>query len=233
MPDTLAPRRILGVLVPYFNSVVEPELAALRPQGVSNQTARFSLDANVLEDIVGAAEKLTTCGVEAFVVGLAAEPFPGGMELLEQGARDLRERTGLPVFTASHATQAALRSIGARCVAVATPFDAEGNGHVRAVYEAAGFDVAAVDGLACAGFDQIARSTKEDILAVFDRLAASDADVLVQVGTGLPVLDLVSGLEDRFDRPVVACNVASYWQALRETGIDDRVIGYGRLLAEH
>jgi hypothetical protein len=48
MPNTIAPRGLFGVLVPWFNSVVEPELADLRPAGVSNQTARFALDATVL-----------------------------------------------------------------------------------------------------------------------------------------------------------------------------------------
>jgi hypothetical protein len=51
MPDTIAPRKVFGVLAPYFNSVVEPELADLRPPGVSNQTARFALDAEVLQNI--------------------------------------------------------------------------------------------------------------------------------------------------------------------------------------
>ena len=36
-----------------------------------------------------------------------------------------------------------------------------------------------------------------------------------------------------FDRPVVTCNAAAYWQALRETGIDDRLDGFGRLFATH
>ena len=39
----------LGVLVPWFNTAVQPELEALRPVGVSNQTARFALDAKVVE----------------------------------------------------------------------------------------------------------------------------------------------------------------------------------------
>ncbi len=68
----------LGVLVPYFNSVVQPELEALRPSQVTNQTARFSLDADVLDDIAQAAEKLCACGLEALIVGLTTESFPGG-----------------------------------------------------------------------------------------------------------------------------------------------------------
>ncbi len=58
MSGTLPYRRVFGVLVPYFNTAVEPELADLRPGGVWNETARFILDANVLDNIVDAAQEL-------------------------------------------------------------------------------------------------------------------------------------------------------------------------------
>jgi maleate isomerase len=141
MPDTLSPRKILGVLVPYFNTVVQPELDDLRPAGVSNQTARFTLDAAVVQNIREAAEKLTACGPEALLIGLSTEAFPNGLALLAQGAGELHEGTGLPVFTASHATHAALRHLGATRVGVVTPFDAGANEHVRAALESAGFVV--------------------------------------------------------------------------------------------
>jgi maleate isomerase len=33
-------------------------------------------------------------------------------------------------------------------------------------------------------------------------------------------------------KPVIALNTATYWHALRTCGIDDKVRGFGRLLAE-
>ncbi len=49
----------------------------------------------------------------------------------------------------------------------------------------------------------------------------------------LPVVHLVDELENALGKPVIACNAASYWQALREMGIDDKIHGFGRLLAEY
>ena len=49
---------------------------------------------------------------------------------------------------------------------------------------------------------------------------------------GLPVVGLVDELERAFAKPVVACNAAMYWQALRAIGVDDRMAGRGRLLAD-
>ena len=34
-------------------------------------------------------------------------------------------------------------------------------------------------------------------------------------------------------KPVIAINAATYWHALRATGLDDRMQGFGRLLSHH
>lgn len=232
MVDTIAHRKIFGVLVPYFNSVVEPELANLRPPGVSNQTARFTLDADVLRDITDTAKSLASCGAEAMIVGLSPESFPGGLDLLRQGVGQVIEATHLPVFTASDANHAALRHIGVRRIAIATPFDAEGNSHVAASYEAAGFSVIRIAGLGCTAFDRIAQTGSDDIRRLFRNVDCEGPEALVQVGTGLPVLHLVDELERTHRKPVIACNAAVYWQALRESGIDDEVPGFGGLLGK-
>ena len=35
------------------------------------------------------------------------------------------------------------------------------------------------------------------------------------------------------DKPVIAINTATYWWALRQNGIEDRVQGFGSLLSHH
>ena len=57
--------------------------------------------------------------------------------------------------------------------------------------------------------------------------------MILQVGTALPVVALIAGLEARHGKPIVACNAALYWQALRAAGIDDPIKGYGTLLERH
>lgn len=229
MPDTLAPRKVLGVLVPYFNSVVEPELADLRPAGVTNQTGRFTMDANVLENVRANGAQLMTCGAEALLIGLSTESIPGGLAILEQGVARLADDTGLPVFTASHATRAALRALGVESIAVVTPFDDASNAHVRAAFEEVGLRIVGLHGLACPSLDRIGHVPEDDILEAFRRADHSEADAIVQVGTGLPAVRWIPALEERHAKPVVAANAALYWQALRETGVDDAIPGAGQL----
>jgi len=123
-------------------------------------------------------------------------------------------------------------ALDARRIGVVTPFDASANQCVQAAFEANGFEVARVGGLACPDLDSIGRTPLDAIRRAFRETNGADVEALVQVGTGLPVVGLVDELERAFAKPVVACNAAMYWQALRAIGVDDRMAGRGRLLAD-
>ena len=60
-----------------------------------------------------------------------------------------------------------------------------------------------------------------------------DVDAIVQVGTNLAMARLAGIAEFWLDKPVIAINTATYWWALRQNGINDRIDGFGSLLLEH
>jgi maleate isomerase len=231
--NRLGNRHVFGVLVPDFNSVVEPELAALCVPGVTNQTTRFPLDASVLENIAVAAERLMASGVQSFLIGLSTESFPGGLGLLDQGVALLTERTGLPVHSPTRGVVEALTTLKAHRLGIVTPFDDAANVNVRTTYEELGFEVASIVGLDRPGFEVIASTPDDETLRGFSTVAQTEVDAFVQVGTGLPMLHLVDQLERRFDRPVISSNTALYWSALRAAGIADSISDKGNLLAIH
>ena len=57
-------------------------------------------------------------------------------------------------------------------------------------------------------------------------------DTIMQVGTNLPMARVAGMAEFWLGKPVIALNTATYWHALRQCGIGDKVQGFGRLLAE-
>jgi len=59
-----------------------------------------------------------------------------------------------------------------------------------------------------------------------------DVDAIVQVGTNLSMVRLAAAAELLLGKPVIAINTATYWHALRQNGIDDKIQGFGRLLEE-
>jgi maleate isomerase len=65
------------------------------------------------------------------------------------------------------------------------------------------------------------------------RVSRGRVDAVVQVGTNLAMAALAADAERRLGKPVIAINTATYWYALREYGIRDRVTGWGSLLEHH
>ena len=233
MTDTLGHRAVIGVMTPAMNTVVEPELAALRPAGVTNQMQRFRLGGDAIsDDLFEEAAKLMDCGPAALAIGLTTDAGPGGPAKLAERCAALEAETGVPVLNASAADYAALEALGARRIAVVTPFAPEIDAHVKANTEAAGFEVAAIAGTCAPSLPAIVETPLDDIRAVFARVAVSGIDAILQVGTALPAVALIEEIEAAHGRPVVACNAALYWRTLRRLGIDDAVPGYGALLRE-
>ena len=230
MTDTLAPRAIIGVMTPAMNTVVQPELEALRPPGVTNQMQRFRLGGErISDDLFDEAAKLMDCNPRALAVGLTTDAGAGGVAKLASVCDLLQARIGIPVFNASIATQEALRHLGARRIAVLTPFDDEVNRNVRENIEAGGFEVVAIEGTEAPSLPAICETPLDQIRDLARRLAASDCDAIAQVGTALPVVGLIDQLERETSKPIVACNAAVYWQALRIANINDPLPGYGCL----
>ena len=233
MVDTLAPRGIIGVMTPAMNTVVQPELELLRPHGVTNQMQRFRLGGEMIsDDLIDEAEKLMDCQPRAIAVGLTTDAGPGGVAKLAARCQELKTHIGIPVSNASAADHDALRKFGAKRVAVVTPFNADIDQNVKTNTEEAGFEVLAIKGTEAPSLPAICETSVEDITSVFDRVADCDCDAILQVGTALPVVSLIAELEARYQKPIVACNAAVYWQALRMAGIHDQFSGYGRLFEE-
>ena len=173
------------------------------------------------------------CNPAALAIGLTTDAGPGGVAKLSGLCQELAERLSIPVLNASEADHEALRAMGARRVGVVTPFNAETNENVLLNVEEAGFEVVAIDGTEAPSLPAICQTAIEDIRQTFMKVAESDCDAILQVGTALPVVALLDDLERETAKPVVACNAALYWQTLRAIGIDDQIPGFGRLLSSY
>ena len=234
MSDTLAPRAIIGVMTPAMNTVVQPELELLRPEGVTNQMQRFRLGGDrISTDLADEADKLMDCNPVALAVGLTTDAGPGGVAKIDSVCRDLASKIGIPVCNASIATQQALRAIGAQRIAVMTPFNAEIDEVVKANIEAGGFEVIAIKGTEAPSLPAICETPLHQIRELAHQLAETDCDAIAQIGTALPMVALLDELEEHTGKTIVACNLAVYWQTLRAAGITDAITGYGKLLANH
>ncbi|MFW6642053.1 arylmalonate decarboxylase [Nocardiopsis algeriensis] len=246
MTTVLAPRAVFGVIVPSTNTVVEDEYYRMRPEGVSYHAGRILIEHADLSDrasfevfleglraqIQGAIDSVLTCLPDHLIMGMSAETFWGGAQGNAEFEQWVRDVSGLEVTSGAAACDAALKALGARRIGVITPYQPIADEQVRRYFTEIGYDVAAVHGLRCSSATSIAHVTPDELEQAFRTVDGEDVDVLVQAGTNLPVVGLADRLERELGKPVIAINSATVWHALRTRGIDDKIMGAGRLLRE-
>ena len=244
MTDSLGWRHRFGVLSPSTNTVVQPDMEAMRPAGVTNHYSRIytpNADAVSSESFLAgvsligrntldAVTSVMTSAPDSLVMGMSAVTFIGGMAGADAFQASLEQASGLRVSSGSHATAAALRAYGAKRVAFLSPYFPAANTEVRRYLTEAGFEVVRDHCLQCPSWTAIAAIPAATIRAAFRALDGDDVDAIVQVGTNLSAVRLCAAAELWLGKPVIAINVATYWNALRTCGIDEKVAGIGRLL---
>ena len=247
MTDILGWRHRFGVLGPSTNTVVQPDLEAMRPVGVTNHYSRiFTPNANAVSNesfmagatVIGnntldAVTSVMTSSPDSLVMGMSAVTFFGGMAGADKFQALLENASGLKVSIGSHATAAALRAYKTvRRVAFMSPYFPTANAEVRRYLQDAGYTVVRDRCLQCPSWTAIAAIPPTTIRDTFRELDGDDVDAIVQVGTNLSAARLCAAAELWLGKPVIAINTAIYWNALRMQGIHDKVAGFGRLLEE-
>ncbi|MGW4795895.1 maleate cis-trans isomerase family protein [Nonomuraea sp. NPDC004297] len=246
MTDALGWRRKFGVIAPSTNTIVEPDFYRMTVPGVTAHFSRIhirdqSMDGDdgmrrlltqIRDEIGAACERVMTCEPDYMVMGMSAETFWGGVEGNRRFVRQIRDLTGLEVATGAEACERALRLYGARRIGVVTPYQPVGDENVVRFFSEIGFEVSAIEGLKCPTAVSIAHVPEAELRAAVTRVARG-ADAVVQCGTNLSMVGLADEAERWLGLPVIAINAATWWMALRDNGIDDRVRGAGSLLREH
>ena len=252
----IARRAQIGVVIPSTNTGVEYDLQKFCLDGVTWHPSRFWIElrnwADEVEssgddtdtvferfleimrgEIPQALRYVISAKVKHIMLGMSAETFWGGLEGSIEFEKGIREHIGdLGLTTGATATKEALDCFGARTLSVITPYPPVGDDNVRQYFEEIGYTVKSVKGLNRPSATAIAETSIQEVMAAVREVDGDDVDAIVQCGTNLSTLDLFPTLEHVLEKPLIPINVATIWHALRACGIDDKVIGKGRLMEE-
>jgi maleate isomerase len=143
-----------------------------------------------------------------------------------------RVRPEVPVITPIGAARAALRALGARRIALLTPYVVETTRPMAAHLVAEGFDVVRSSCLGLEDDREMARLEGASLIDAATRADDPDAEALFVSCTALPALAVVAEIEARLGKPVVTSNQASIWAMRRLAGLNAPVAGFGRLMAD-
>lgn len=127
----------------------------------------------------------------------------------------------------------ALTTLGAKRIAVATPYLDEINQREAEYMTAAGFEITNIQGLNIEKDSDMIRVRPDFIADYAAGVDTPDADALFISCGALRSIDVVDALEQRLGKPVICSNQAMAWDVLRRAGISDAIDGYGTLLRSH
>jgi maleate cis-trans isomerase len=234
----------IGLIIPASNTTCEVELAKLCPEGVATASSRIMFEPTVagLRRMVQSVERAATelacerisdlimfcCTVGSMIEGPEHDTKIIGM---------IEEKTGIRATTTTTAVIQALRHLGVRRLAVATPYTADINAIEASALESFGFEVTCIDSVYKDVLPRdfrntmIAECTDSQVYRLARGVDSPEADAIFLSCVNLPAIDLIECLESDCGKPVVSSNQASMWQALRLLGIGGGVRGFGRLLA--
>jgi maleate cis-trans isomerase len=229
--------------VPFTNTNLEPDMAMIRPDGVSMHFARLGgYDADEIPDEtqmqgLGASDLeeplrlLNGVKPEVVFYGCTSATLTHGPGFDRQLAARIKADSGAETVTAAGALVLALTGLKAKRIGFASPY-------VPAINDMA------IRFLSDMGFDTVQRMDVEGVLDndgqgalqpedVFELGLKADhpkADALVLSCTDMRSVEVIDRLEAATGKPVVSSNQALMFAALQALGMKDRVAGFGRLL---
>jgi arylmalonate decarboxylase len=235
-------RARIGVIIPGVNVNLEPEFYRVAPEGVSIHTSRMMLLGKATQesylrmekDTERASEELATAEVDLITWACTS----GGVLLTPSKIEATISRiAGCPAVSTLTSAIAALKALGAKRVALGTPYVSFINETEIEVLEDAGFKVVSMYGLELGETQEerrgIARVPPESMHRFARHIDRPDADAIFVSCTNVAGIGEIAAVEANLGKPVITSNLVTIWHALRLAGINDRIEGYGRLLSEH
>jgi maleate cis-trans isomerase len=230
--------RHFGVLIPSTNTTVEIESRLLPPAyqahagRLMTSTPGRTFAPSREEDIDYQSRLLGTAKVELVILAqTSASLFADDYD--EVTTQRMSAGAGVPAITSAQAVGRAVRALGARHIAIVSPYSDEVNqraGHYFASKH--GLEAVALEGFGATDSYAIGQLGPENARNAFARINRPEIEVFVVPGGNFPTLTSIAQWEREFGKPVVTTNQASFWAMLTMLKTGEKVPGYGRLLAE-
>jgi maleate isomerase len=225
------PQRGVGIVAP-FDFALDRELWRWVPHDVSLHLTRtpfvpveVSLDLARLvsehETLTEAVRALSAVRPEVVAYACTSGSFVAGVAG-ERAMTAAMTRAGeTPAVTTSGALLAALRELGARRVAVVTPYTKSVTDSLEDYLAEGGMEVCGRSYLGLTR--EIWRVSYREVLRMAREAVAEQPDALFISCTNLPTFDVIPQLEAELRMPVVSANQVTIWAALRR--IDKEAVG--------
>ncbi len=227
----------IGVVVPYTNTNLEPDLNMMRPDGVSlhfTRIAGYEVDSVPGTDAMRALGNspieepinlLRAIQPDVILYGCSSATLALGREADLAFANRLTTYSGLPIITASNAVVDALKNIGVNKIAICTPYDQLLSEITAKFFEQAGFKIISISRIkqALDSLEQGAISPDEVIKLALEA-DQQEVEAIVMICTDLRAAECITHIESLTGKPIVSSNQALLYTALKMIGISSTTV---------
>jgi Maleate cis-trans isomerase len=237
--EGVADRAAIGVIVLASDQTLEHEWRQILGgiPGVGFYESRLWNDAVVTAEALAAMERdlatatrliLPGLPIDVMAFGCASGAIVIGEDNVFSRIRSVRPE--VPCTTPPTAAVAAFSALGARRVALLTPYVDDINDTIRGFLIAKGLDVPVVASFTNDDDSEVARISLASIERALTDIAALRAVEAIYVScTSLRLAGAIEELEAKVGLPILSSNHAMAWHALRLAGCADRIDGFGAI----
>ncbi len=230
----------IGVLVPFTNTNLEPDLELMRPADVSFHYTRIGgyskekvpdeeeMATMGTADIVDGVRLISAIKPDLILYGCTSATLTHGVAFDQKLAAEISRIAGTKTITAAGSLITALEAIGAKNVGFASPYVGEINDKSVQFLKIAGFHV-----VKCAQVNSDLNSyeqgelSPEDIFELAIRANHNDAEAIVLACTDLRVIEVIPQIESELGKIVISTNQAMLFVASEMLGLsaNEKFIG--------
>lgn len=235
-PTAITVMSRIGLIIPSSNRLAEPQFQRYAPGGVGVHVTRLRMTGKwhktpteLRHEIVGAAAVLSDTKPDVIVFHCTASSMEEGLDGEARVVETIQDASGCPAITTAQAITQALRHVGVKTLVLITPYVKETNEHEARYLSEAGFEVIHDRGLALSGSDEyMAVSPRRWVeIALENQRAEAQGYLLSCANTTM--IEAISEIEARLNKPVVNSNQATLWACLEKIGAGQPISGLGRL----
>ena len=185
---------------------------------------------------VRAVKQIMSCKPASVAYCCTASGIVQGQEYDGRLNHELNHAAGVPAFTATLGIIEALHAVGAKRIAVCSPYTKAIDDAEHEFFTAAGFEILGSAHLGIADAFRLADPTPDEITQLALKAwhaGHGDADATQITCLNMNSQTVIESLEQHTGEPVITSTQATLWKGLRAAGVQDRIEGYGVLLVKH
>jgi maleate isomerase len=221
----------LGIATPQANPTAEPEFRALLPSGVSCATVRMHSDIDApdqrlmayFEELGSTLSRFDALPLAAIGIACTGSSYLLGCDKTSQLIHSLSKEISSPIVTAAAAIEEALITLGAKRIALVSPYPDWLGEAARGYWSGRDFELVDCFSLAQTQGDTRAIYALDGTAAaksISDHWEGIEADAYLITGTGLPTLPFIADLTRTTGKPVLTSNLCLAWCCLKAANIE-------------